>query len=190
MVMKARQFRIELGINLNAAPIKGSALSSKLYSLQNAPIDMSHPGSPTPVWWTRFEPGDEFTIRLVDITILKGPTPDPFNFMADISFNGTDPSTGSEVQPLTEPAGAWTVSSTVESLPSPVYSPNQALPTRTIYPENSSGPDGRVTLAAAGSYPFRFEFSGEVTVEIDGHTRHYVFDPEMIICDAGSGSGC
>lgn len=189
---KTRKFRVELGINLNATTIAHTDPAKKLYPLQNAPIRLR--GNQTlPAWWTRFEPDDEIIFRLVDITNLENPNPGEFGFEAQLELTGTDPTTGSRVQPLTEPPGVWKVSPKVENLTSPVYSPKVALPTRAIYPENSSGPHHSVVLAGIDNSPFRFEFAGEVNAEINGEVRRYIFDPEIIVSDAGGsnvGAGC
>ncbi|MEM9594021.1 MAG: hypothetical protein AAGD06_07150 [Acidobacteriota bacterium] len=184
MPENARKFRIELGINLNATTIAHTDPTKQLYPLQNAPIRLQPHRQTSPDWWTRFEPGDELTFRLVDITNLAQPNPGEFDFEAQMTFHCTDPATGFEVQPLTEPAGVWTVDSKVESRKSPVYSPTVALPTRDIVPMYSSRGPHSVVLAACASDPFRFEFAGEVVAMINGERRCYVFDPEIIVSDA------
>jgi len=185
MEKRNRKFRIELGMNLNATTFPHTDPAKQLYPLQNAPIRLTKQNKASPAWWTRFRPGDEFIFRLVDITNVESPNPGEFGFKAEVKFGCTDPNTGDKVQPFTEPPGVWRVSSKVESHRSPVYSPDVALPTRGIYPEHSSGPHHSVVLAQIDSSPFRFEFSGEVIAEVGGVRRRFLFDPEIIISDAG-----
>lgn len=190
--MAKKTFRIELGINLNAATISRTNPNMRLFPLQNALIDVTGgEEAAKPAWYTRLEVDDVLSFRLVDTTHLRNPqAPASYPAVTFLDFFFTAPDSGLPVSPFVESPSSWQISEQLRFRPSPVYSrwPDQELPTWDVFATTPAGKElTSVTLAGIGSgVAFRaFELAVALKTVRDGWTDQFVFDPEMIVNETG-----
>ena len=72
-----RLFLLELGFDCEAAPILGTDEQDRIFPLQHALVDVTEPNAPKPAWYTKMRPGDQVSMRLLDISNLEDGTWDP-----------------------------------------------------------------------------------------------------------------
>ena len=205
-----KKFRVELGINLHAAPVPQTNPNMRIFPLQNALIDITDgdgPDNASAAWYSHLSTGDEISFRLVDITNLRVPEHEPtYPSIALAEFYFNNPNTGQSANPFEEEVVGWRFSDRLEDQKSPAYSlnPDHLLPTWNLIGRNADGENLEVLRFADfttyGDSEERTKFRAfELTVAIkvieDGWVNHYVFDPEMIISetesegDGGGGKG-
>ena len=203
MKPRNRKFRVELGINLHAAPVQQTNPNMRIFPLQNALIDITEGdnGGAKPAWYSRLGTGDEISFRLVDISNRRAQScgPDYPSFaLAEFYFN--NPTTGQPANPFAEAVVDWRFSERLDDQPSPVYSlsPEQQLPTWNFIGRSAEGEELESLHFAEFSgrsegEPFRaFELTVAIKMVREGWVNHYVFDPEMIVSETdneGDGSG-
>lgn len=186
--MNPRKLCIELGINLDAAPITCTDPAKNLFPLQNALLDVTDDGRPKPLWYSQLRSYDELSFRLVDITDLLDPQT-PASRPTTVKIRFADPVTGKPLDPFEQAVSGWKLDPTSTLRFSPVYSApaGRDLPTwNLLWQSGNTWHDGPLTLAATGQAPFRgFEMSMALEVHRGSEVSHYVFDPEMIVSETG-----
>lgn len=191
MKNKNKKFRVELGLNLHAAPVPQTNANMRIFPLQNALIDITG-GQNKPAWYSRLGTGDEISFRLVDISSLRAPTHKsdyPSLALAEFYFN--NPATGLPTNPFTEEVVHWRLSDPLDDCLSPVYSvpQEQLLPTWDFVALSRQGEEFESLKFAdcAEHQQFRaFELTVAIKMLSEGWVNHYVFDPEMIISETDS----
>ena len=198
-----KTFRLELGINLHAAPVPQTNPNMRIFPLQNALIDTTD-GDMKPAWYSRLGIGDEISFRLVDISNRRGGPYEPdYPDLALAEFYFNNPSTGRPANPFTEEVVGWQFSKRLDDQHSPVYSLNEEhlLPSWDLIARSSDGQQHETLKFAAFQQPaddecddsFRaFELTVAIKMVKEGWVNHFVFDPEMIISETdneGDGSG-
>ncbi len=203
MASESKKFRLEVGINLYAAPVPQTNPNMRIFPLQNALIDVTggdHQHA-KPAWYSRLSFDDEISFRLVDISRLRVPShePDyPKLVLAHLYFN--NPMTGRPADPFTETVVEWRLSDRLEDQASPVFSADSAhlLPTWDLVGLNIAGENLQTLrfaklIEGTASKSFRaFELTMVLKMVREGWVNHYVFDPEMIVSETdneGDGSG-
>lgn len=194
--MKNKKFRVELGLNLHAAPIPQTNPNMRIFPLQNALIDITDEEN-KPAWYSRLGTGDEISFRLVDISGLRLPSSSPPDYpnFALVEFLFNDPATGQPSNPFTDEIVKWRISDRLEEdCPSPVYSLplEHPLPTWDFVADNHQGEELKsLTLVDCEEGQTCRVFELTVAIKMlqpDGWVNQYVFDPEMIVSDsAGEG---
>ena len=190
---KKKTFRVELGINLHAAPVPQTNPNMRVFPLQNALIDVTGDQA-KPAWYAHLGVGDTISFRVVDISNLRFPgreTEYPDIALAEFYFN--NPQTGKPATPFTEKVFHWSFSER-QSLPSPAYclDPDVHLPSWDLVGCDALGrPIEPLIFAdfkqADSNEGFRaFELTVAIKTAMDGWVNHYVFDPEMIVSDTDS----
>ncbi len=188
--MDNRKFRIELGINLFAAPVPMTNPNLRIFPLQNALIDISGgKRAARPAWYSRLNTGDEISFRLVDLSSARVPDHQPeYPEMALVEFLFNDPMTGQPTNPFTERIAEWQISNRRKNRWSPVYSQSrdEKLPTWNLYPCNVEGTKLKKLRFAEcdeGESCRAVELTVAIKLPHDGWIDHFVFDPEMIISE-------
>ena len=182
-----RKLRVELGINLHAAPIPQTNPNMRIFPLQNALIDVTDPGDPKPHWYTCLRSADELSFRLVDISDLREVTEEPdYPEVALAEFYFTNPTTGQTSNPFTENIVKWKIGDRhEEDLQSPVYSVGSAMELPTwdfIALDHLDNEFPTLELASCAPLKFQaFELAVVLKINRDGFINQYVFDPEMIV---------
>ena len=205
MAPKNKTFRVELGINLHAAPVPQTNPNMRIFPLQNALIHITKNGEAKPAWYSHLGVGDEISFRLVDISNLRAPSQEPdYPSFALAEFYFNNPVTGRPANPFAEDIVEWRFSDRLEDQMSPVYSlnPSHRLPTWDLVGRNTAGEDiesmhfadiTELTESSDDQVVFRaFELTVAIKMLREGWVNHYVFDPEMIISETdneGDGSG-
>lgn len=200
MQPKSKTFRVEIGINLHAAPVAQTNPNMRIFPLQHALIDLCHgpDAEPKAAWYSRLCFGDEISFRLVDTTGLRVPSyePDyPDLVVAKLLF--ADPMTGQEANPFTQRIFDWRLSERSEDQSSPVFclDPTHRLPTWDLIGHNIEGEEFRsLVFAQEGEQNAARSFELTMVLKMlrEGWVNHYVFDPEMIVSETdneGDGSG-
>ena len=104
-----KTYRVDLGINLHAAPVPQTNPNMRIFPLQNALIDVTGGEEKAkPAWYSHLGIGDTISFRLVDITHLRNPELDtqlPELAIAEFYFN--NPVTGQAAEPFTESVAYW-----------------------------------------------------------------------------------
>ena len=198
---KNKTFRVDLGINLHAAPVPQTNPNMRIFPLQNALIDVTDgEEKATPAWYAHLGIGDAISFRLVDISHLRKPELDtqlPELAIAEFYFN--NPATGQPAEPFTETVAYWRFSEE-QRCSSPVYCLKEGveLPSWDLVPYRAAGdPIESLQFAdfetAEPGEGFRaFELTVAIKTAVDGWINHYVFDPEMIVSEfdnEGPGGG-
>ena len=197
---KKRIFRVELGINLHAAPVPQTNPNMRIFPLQNALIDVTDgDDQPKPAWYAHLGIGDEISFRVVDISKLRGDgeTEYPDLVLAEFFFN--NPNTGRSVNPFDQEVISWRFADRGPDQPSPPYSLDGCeFPVWDMVPHNALGkPIESLEFAdfpkAERGMGFRaYELTVVLKLYREGWVNHYVFDPEMIVSETdneGDGSG-
>ncbi len=189
-----KTFRVELGINLYAAPVPQTNPNMRIFPLQNALVDVTDgDDQPKPAWYAHLGIGDAISFRLVDISNRRVPDHEadyPELAVAEFYFN--NPVTGRPANPFTRKVVDWRFSDRLEACTSPAYCLNESvkLPAWDLIPLSAKGkPIKTLRFAdfdkAESGQPFRaFELTVALKMARDGWINHYVFDPEMIVSDS------
>ncbi len=210
MKRTSKKFRIELGINLHAAPVPQTNPNMRIFPLQNALVDITRGEAPEharAAWYSHLRAGDEICFRIVDISSLRVPGHEPnYPSMALAEFYFNNPVTGRPANPFEEDVVEWRFSDRLEDQRSPVYSLNaeHLLPTWDLVGRSGAGEEYETLKFAdfstleevEGHHKFRaFELTVAIKMADGGWMNHYVFDPEMIVSetesegDGGGGKG-
>lgn len=201
-----RKYRIELGINLHAAPVPQTNANLRIFPLQNALIDITEGEAEEakPAWYSKLGIGDTLSFRLVDISHRRAPEQEityPSLALAELYF--CNPSTGQPADPFTESIGGWRISERSDDRYSPVFSldSEHLLPNWDIVGANADGElfetlefadftgdggdgDGGESDGEEDREAYRaFELTVAIKMARDGWVNHYVFDPEMIVSE-------
>lgn len=188
-----RHYRLELGINLNAATIPRTNPNMRLFPLQDALVDITDLETPKAAWYSQLAPGDTMTFRLLDISNLSESTEPietyPSVALADFIF--TDPNSGESSNPFVEQVTRWQFARESESHWSPPYSRrrDQSLMSWGIHAEDSAGTTlPHVTLAApeTGRNERFTNLAVVIWTRRQGFIDQFIFDPEMIVGDIGN----
>ncbi len=194
-----KNFRVELGLNLYAAPVPQTNPNMRILPLQNALVELDGKGrkKARPAWYTDLCIGDTISFRLVDITALRVPDHEPdYPNIALAEFYFNNPSTGRAANPFTEDILEWRFSEQRVDQTSPVFSRRKRhlLPTWDLFACTAKGQEVK-TLTFNDFSPTEEEAHSfrafELTVAIKmlregGWVNHYVFDPEMIVSETDS----
>ena len=196
MKPKNKTFRIDLGINLHAAPVPQTNPNMRIFPLQNALIDVTDGDDRAkPAWYAHLEIGDRISFRVVDISNMRLPEHDatyPPLALAEFYFN--NPVTGQPANPFTERVVEWRFSRRPEDCTSPAYCRDESvlLPTWDLIAYDAAD-EPIETLRFAdfekpeSGHPFRaFELTVAIKLMREGWVDHYVFDPEMIVSETDS----
>ncbi len=194
MQPRNKSFRVELGINLHAAPVPQTNPNMRIFPLQNALIDVTDgEDRAKPAWYAHLGIGDTISFRLVDITNMRVPeheTTYPDLAVAEFYFN--NPITGRPANPFIKRVVDWRFSERL-TCTSPAYCLDKSvvLPTWDLIPLDAAG-EPIETLRFADfekteveqAHPFRaFELTVALKMASGGWINHYVFDPEMIVSE-------
>ena len=189
-----RRFLLELGFDLEAAPILGTPADAHLYPLQHALVDVTDASEPKPAWYTKMQPKDLVSMRLLDITDLEHGTWDSGQQRRvpapeTIHVTTTHPRDRDQrVSVLTETA-TWYAKYVVRGVKSPVFSiEDQTFVGWELYPYPGSSRLGEVREIPAGSRLLAAELSMLITLDRYPEKR-FVFDPEMIVGPQSTGPG-
>ncbi|MEM7586728.1 MAG: hypothetical protein AAF560_25285 [Acidobacteriota bacterium] len=189
---RKKTFRVELGINLHAAPVPQTNPNMRIFPLQNALIDVTDgEDRAKPAWYAHLGIGDKISFRLVDISNLRLPdheTTYPDLAIAEFYFN--NPVTGRPANPFTRRVIDWQFSDRLDCW-SPPYCQEASvqLPSWDMIGYDASGePIETLRFAdfdqAESGDGFRaFELTVAIKLVRDGWINHYVFDPEMIVSE-------
>ncbi len=202
MHSKNKTFRVELGINLYAAPVPQTNPNMRIFPLQNALIDVTDgEGQAKPAWYAHLGIGDTISFRLVDISNLHLPEREPeYPELALAEFYFTNPVTGQPAHPFTERVVDWRFSDRLDDCSSPAYCPDTSvlLPSWDLLARDAvSEPIETLRFAdfettESGNEFRAFELTVAIKMARDGWINHYVFDPEMIVSETdneGPGGG-
>ncbi len=201
MKPKNKIFRVELGINLHAAPVPQTNPNMRIFPLQNALIDVTDGDHRArPAWYAHLGIGDTISFRVVDISNLRLPeheTEYPAIALAEFYFN--NPVTGRPADPFTRRVIDWRFADRSQCV-SPPYCLDESvtLPAWDLIGYDAAGEpietlrfaDFEEVVEGRG---FRaFELTVAIKTVQDGWINHYVFDPEMIVSETdneGPGGG-
>ncbi len=201
MQPKNKTFRVELGINLHAAPVPQTNPYMRIFPLQNALIDIiKGEDQAKPAWYAHLGIGDTISFRVVDISNLRQPdreTKYPDIALAEFYFN--NPLTGKPANPFTKRVVDWRFSDR-RSCFSPPYCLDESvqLPSWDLDGFDAAGEPIKTLRfadfekAEAGEGFRAFELTVAIKTASDGWINHYVFDPEMIVSETdneGEGGG-
>lgn len=195
MKAETKKFRVELGINLHAAPVPQTNPNMRIFPLQNALIDVTRgEAHARPAWYAHLGIGDEISFRVVDISNLRMPELEPeYPHYALAEFYFNNPMTGRPDNPFTEKVVDWRFSERLDDCVSPAYSlrDTHRLPTWDLIARGADGePIDSLVFADFRKPEDRGHRAFELTVAIkmvkDGWVNHYVFDPEMIVSETDS----
>lgn len=188
-----RKFRMEIGINLQAATLPRTNPNMRLFPLQHALVEVSEDGKEGPAWITRLRARDQLSFLLVDTTgLFRGHTRELAQpSLGLVEFLFTNPNSGRQENPFEEGITSWEVAELAMPRVSPVYShpADELLPTRQLYALSREGRrDEWLTLAPfqPGEGPRLVELTVALRLERGGWTDQFIFDPEMIISDIGN----
>lgn len=197
--MSNKKFRVEIGINLNAAPVPLTNPNLRIFPLQNALIDITDgEAAAVPAWYSRLGTGDEISFRLVDtsnrgVGDSGGSGGAEYPQLVLTEFLIKDPKTGQAKNPFTEEVVDWRLTAPVDDCPSPVYSlSDENLPAWDFVGYNRDGEQlSSMKFAECGEgETFRaFELTVIIRMLSGGWVNQYVFDPEMIISETDSEGG-
>lgn len=196
-----KTFRVELGINLHAAPIPKTNPNMRVFPLQNALIDVTNGDDQAkPAWYSHLGIGDTITFRLVDISHRRSPqhsTDYPDLAIAEFYFN--NPITGNPTHPFTERIIDWRFAERRDcSSLAYCLDDSTELPSWDLIPYGAMGePIEALRFADFEKEPsgdgFRaYELTVAIKTAVDGWINAYVFDPEMIVSETdneGEGGG-
>lgn len=189
-----RRFLLELGFDLEAAPILGTPADAHVYPLQHALVDMTDESRPKPAWYTKMQPTDLVTMRLLDITDLEHGTwdsghQDRVPAPETIHVTTTHPKDRDQrLSVLTEPA-QWYAKYLVRGVKSPVFSTeDQEFVGWELYPYPGNSRPGVVCSIPAGRRILMAELSMLITLDRYPEKR-FVFGPEMIVGPQSTGPG-
>ena len=198
---KNKTFRVELGINLQAAPVPQTNPNMRIFPLQNALIDVTEgEDRAKPAWYAHLGIGDTIAFRLVDISHRRFPQrPADYPDLAIAEFYFNNPITGNPVNPFTERVAGWRFSERRDcSSPAYCLDASMALPFWDLIPFDAAGETidalrfADFEKAASGDGFRAYELTVAVKTAVDGWINAYVFDPEMIVSETdneGEGGG-
>lgn len=206
MKPETKRFRVELAVNLHAAPIPKTNPNLRVFPMQNALVDLTKgEDHAEPAWYSRLAVGDEISFRLVDISNWRLSDAEPdysLLTLAELYFN--NPVTGRKTNPFTQTVLDWRLSDRIsEDQPCPAHNPDpdERFPAWNLLAHTVDG-ELLETLQLAGLDPleagdepgiFRaFELTGVLKERRDGWVNHFVFDPMMIVSETdntGDGGG-
>jgi hypothetical protein len=182
----ARTFRIELGVNFDAATIPRTNPNMRVFPLQNALIDVTQGESEaTAQWYTRLHSGDRLSFRLVNITRIAGGSLEVPR-LVELSF--TDPDSGLPADPFVEVVRRWQIEEPSKPRTSPVYSygtRDKLLSWEIAWFDGNHRSTQPLTLASVEDGYCGFELAMAVGLHRGGWYDQYVFDPEMIVGERG-----
>ena len=188
------QYRIELGFDWNSSPITGDSITVQstgntlsVYPLQLALTNDSDKGSPA--FFSGLKGGDQINFWIFDITSILGGTAawgtTGYSFNGQSGFEAIFQQNGAGANPFTVPV-LW------EMVPQPGTSTSYAFSTSgqgygfsPVIADFGGKDNNFATLANPHGGAVTFELSVKLTLSLNGVTKTFVTDPELIVDEGG-----